>query len=132
AAGQAGRVERPLTRKNETRSFSVDCAPERTCGCVNPIPKHHMEPPYPMSHPPPESPSPARRPRDHALAFGLCAVAAMLLLWPLFTGQILFGGARSDMYIAGYSFRLFGAQTFLETGSIPQWNPYLFGGLPYI
>ncbi len=36
------------------------------------------------------------------------------------------------MFIAGYSFRLFGAQTFLETGAIPQWNPYLFGGLPYI
>lgn len=59
-------------------------------------------------------------------------MAAMLLLWPLLTGQILFGGARSDMFIAGYSFRLFGARTFLEIGAIPQWNPYLFGGLPYI
>ena len=56
----------------------------------------------------------------------------MLLLWPLLTGQILFGGARSDMFIAGYSFRRFGAHAFLETGAIPQWNPYLFGGLPYI
>ena len=36
------------------------------------------------------------------------------------------------MFIAGYSFRLFGAETFKSTGSIPQWNPYLFGGLPYI
>ena len=36
------------------------------------------------------------------------------------------------MFIAGYSFRSFGAETFLKTGSIPQWNPYLFGGLPYI
>ncbi len=36
------------------------------------------------------------------------------------------------MYIAGYSFRFFGAQQFLETGAIPQWNPYLFGGLPFI
>lgn len=76
---------------------------------------------------------PAEPPQGaHALAFALCATAALLLLWPLFTGQILFGGARSDMFIAGYSFRLFGAQTFLETGAIPQWNPYLFGGLPYI
>ena len=56
----------------------------------------------------------------------------MLLLWPLLTGQILFGGPRSDMFIAGYSFRLFGARTLLETGAIPQWNPYLFGGLPYV
>ncbi len=68
----------------------------------------------------------------HLLAFALCTAAALLLLWPLVTGQIMFGGARSDMFIAGYSFRLFGAQTFLETGSIPQWNPYLYGGLPYI
>jgi hypothetical protein len=59
-------------------------------------------------------------------------IAAMLLLWPLLTGRILFGGAESDMYIAGYSFRLFAAEWFTEHGSIPQWNPYLFGGLPYI
>lgn len=71
-------------------------------------------------------------PAPHWLAFGVCLAAALLLLWPLFTGQILFGGARSDMFIAGYSFRLFGAETFTSTGSIPQWNPYLFGGLPYI
>jgi hypothetical protein len=56
----------------------------------------------------------------------------MLLLWPLLTGKILFGGTRSDMFIAGYSFRGFGAEWFRATGSIPQWNPYLFGGLPYI
>ncbi|MDB4915847.1 MAG: hypothetical protein JWM95_3491 [Gemmatimonadetes bacterium] len=68
----------------------------------------------------------------HSLAFAVCATAALLLLWPLLAGQILLGGARSDMFIAGYSFRLFGAQMFLDTGSIPQWNPYLLGGLPYI
>ncbi len=44
----------------------------------------------------------------------------------------MFGGGRSDMFIAGYSFRLFGAETFEATGTIPQWNPFLFGGLPYI
>ena len=68
----------------------------------------------------------------HTLALAACVAAALLLLWPFLTGQILFGGARSDMFIAGYSFRLFGARTFLDTGSIPQWNPFLFGGLPYI
>jgi len=61
-----------------------------------------------------------------------CTLAALTLLWPLLTGQILFGGARSDMFIAGYSFRLFGAEEFKATGSIPQWNPFLFGGLPFI
>ena len=34
--------------------------------------------------------------------------------------------------MAGYSFRLYGAEMFRQTGSIPQWNPYLFGGLPFI
>ncbi len=68
----------------------------------------------------------------HWLALAVCAAAAMLLLWPLLTGQIMFGGGRSDMFIAGYSFRLFGAETFKATGTIPQWNPFLFGGLPYI
>ncbi|MEO5817839.1 MAG: hypothetical protein ABIT20_21395 [Gemmatimonadaceae bacterium] len=66
------------------------------------------------------------------LAAGICTLAALSLLWPLLTGHILFGGDRSDMFIAGYSFRLFGAETFKNTGAIPQWNPYLFSGLPYI
>lgn len=68
----------------------------------------------------------------NVVALALCALAALTLLWPLLTGHILFGGGRSDMFIAGYSFRLFGAESFKETGSIPQWNPYLLGGLPYI
>src|SRR4026209_2170606 len=71
-----------------------------------------------------------RMPRLSAVI--VCTIAALTLLWPLLTGHILFGGERSDMYIAGYSFRLFGAETFKATGSIPQWNPYLLGGLPYI
>ena len=68
----------------------------------------------------------------HLGALAVCTAAALLLLWPLLTGQIMFGGGRSDMFIAGYSFRLFGAEWFKETGAIPQWNPYLFSGLPYI
>ena len=71
-----------------------------------------------------------RWPRVAALA--ICVLAALTLLWPLLGGQILFGGGRSDMFIAGYSFRLFGAEQFRATGAIPQWNPYLFGGLPFI
>ncbi len=41
-------------------------------------------------------------------------------------------GRYSDQYTAGYSFRVFGAEMFRATGSIPEWNPYLFGGLPFI
>jgi hypothetical protein len=72
-------------------------------------------------------------PRHPRLAAALiCTTAAVMLLWPLLSGQILFGGLRSDMFVAGYAFRVFAAETFKHTGSIPQWNPYLFGGLPYI
>jgi hypothetical protein len=70
--------------------------------------------------------------RDHAIALLACIGVSLLLLYPLAQGQMLFGGGRSDMFIAGYAFRKFGAETFLSTGQIPQWNPYLFGGLPYI
>ena len=63
---------------------------------------------------PPPSAGPTRSfALDHTLAFALCLGAAMLLLWPLLTGQMLFGGSRSDMFIAGSSFRWFGAESFL-------------------
>jgi len=61
-----------------------------------------------------------------------CVAAAMLLVWPLLLGRTLFGGAGSDMLGAGYAFRLFGAEEFRATGSIPLWNPYLFGGMPFV
>ena len=64
-----------------------------------------------------------------ALIFTL---AAFTLLWPLLGDKVLLGGMHSDMFIAGYAFRLFGAESFKTTGAIPQWNPYLFGGLPYV
>lgn len=74
----------------------------------------------------------APRAHIHLAALAICTVAAATLLWPLLTGQILFGGQNSDIYLAGYAFRKFGAETYIATGGIPQWNPYLFGGLPYI
>jgi hypothetical protein len=64
-----------------------------------------------------------------ALALGIFVAAALTLCWPMLEGRFLLG---DDQYVAGYSFRLYGAQMFRETGSIPQWNPYLFGGLPFI
>ncbi len=63
-----------------------------------------------------------------AVAF---ALPVLVLCWPIARGYFL-GGVHSDQYVAGYAFRLFGAERFLATGSIPQWNPYLFGGMPFI
>ncbi len=69
-------------------------------------------------------------PRRPALvAGGAFVLAAATVCWPMLLGKYLLG---DDQYIAGYGFRLFGAELFRETGRIPEWNPYLFGGLPYI
>ncbi len=61
-------------------------------------------------------------------------VYAALTLWlgaPALTGQFLIN-IRSDQYLAGYAFREFGAHALRTTGAFPMWNPYIFGGLPYV
>ena len=79
------------------------------------------------------SSEPARvsyEPRRPALvAAAVFVLAAATLCWPMAAGRFLVG---DDQYIAGYGFRLFGAEMFRATGSIPEWNPYLFGGLPFV
>ncbi len=39
---------------------------------------------------------------------------------------------QSDQYIAGYAFRDFAAQSLRAGHGFPQWNPFMFGGLPYV
>ena len=69
--------------------------------------------------------------RPTLIALLVYLVPVAVLFWPLTAGKFL-GGLLSDQYSAGFSFRNFGAEYFLQHGSIPQWNPYLFGGMPYI
>ena len=59
------------------------------------------------------------------------AVAALTLGYPALAGQFLVNTA-SDQYIAGYAFREFAANALRSTGGFPLWNPYLFGGMPYV
>lgn len=63
-----------------------------------------------------------------SLVYGLCTFS---LAWPALTGKFLVN-SHSDQYIAGYAFREFAATTLRATGSFPLWNPYLFGGMPYV
>ena len=65
------------------------------------------------------------------LALLTCVVGTMLLAYPALSGQFLVN-SYSDQYIAGYSFREFGAQVLRATGGFALWNPYLFGGMPYV
>ena len=82
-----------------------------------------------MSHPESVSAAPYEPRRPALLAALVFLLAALTLCWPMLAGRFLIG---DDQYVAGYGFRLFGAEMFRATGRIPEWNPYLFGGLPYI
>ena len=61
----------------------------------------------------------------------LYALSALSLGYPAIAGKFL-AGPNSDQFVAGYAFREFGAAMLRETGGFAQWNPYLFGGMPYI
>ena len=79
---------------------------------------------------PPELPESGFEPRWPALWASLTFVlAALTLCYPMFTGQALLG---DDQLNVGYGFREFGATWFRQHGSIPQWMPYQFGGMPFI
>jgi hypothetical protein len=63
-----------------------------------------------------------------ALTYALCTLA---LAWPALSGGFLVN-PHSDQYIGGFPVRDFAAQALKAGQGIPQWNPYLFGGMPYI
>ena len=69
--------------------------------------------------------------RPSLWAAALYALATFALGFPAFAGQFL-AGQYSDQFVAGYAFREFGASVLKATGGFAQWNPYLFGGMPYI
>ena len=60
----------------------------------------------------------------------LYAVSTLALGYPAIAGKFL-AGEYSDQFIAGFAFREFGASVLKATGGFPQWNPYLFGGMPF-
>jgi len=63
-----------------------------------------------------------------AAVYALCTLS---LAYPVFAGQFLIN-PNSDQYKAGYAFRDFAAQSLRSGHGFPQWDPYLFGGLPYV
>ena len=74
----------------------------------------------------------AYAPRHATLvALALLTVWILILFLPLFTGHFL-GGDSSDQTWTGIPFRQFWADEFRRTGGIPLWNPYMFGGLPFV
>ncbi|MEO8909317.1 MAG: YfhO family protein [Gemmatimonadaceae bacterium] len=87
------------------------------------------------SRPPINSPdTPAHLPEPRfahtwaALVYVLCALS---LAYPALAGKFLVNPG-SDQWKAGYAFREFAAAALRTTGHFPLWNPYLFGGMPYV
>ncbi|MEO8334220.1 MAG: YfhO family protein [bacterium] len=80
-----------------------------------------------------DAPEPAPvAPRFAALWASLTyAVCTLILAWPAVLGGFLVN-PRSDQYIGGFPVRDFAGQALKAGQGIPQWNPYLFGGMPYI
>lgn len=82
----------------------------------------------------PAGPAPTATPAPRAalawaaLVHALCTLA---LGFPALAGKFLVN-PYSDQYIAGYAFREFARAHWEQYGSIPQWNPYLFGGMPFV
>jgi hypothetical protein len=67
--------------------------------------------------------------RPAIIAAVIFALVALTLFLPMLSGKILLG---HDQITAGYSFRSFAAEWFRAKGAIPLWNPYIFGGMPFI
>ncbi len=59
------------------------------------------------------------------------AVATVTLCYPAFGGGFLVS-PYSDQFKGGYAVREFGTAVLKQTGHFPLWNPYLFGGMPYV
>src|SRR5438067_758059 len=62
------------------------------------------------------------------LTYALCTFALGL---PALAGGFLVN-PNSDQFHAGYPFREFAAASLKAGHGFPLWNPYLFGGMPYV
>lgn len=69
----------------------------------------------------------------HATLIALAFLTAwvLVLCLPMLSGKFLVG-PDSDQIWTGVPFRWFGANEWRRTGEVPLWNPYMFGGLPFV
>ena len=78
-----------------------------------------------------KSPDPVAPRFATAWASLVYAVATMLLAYPALGGKFLVN-ILSDQYKIGYAFREYAAASLRSGNGFPKWNPFLFGGMPYI
>src|SRR5690242_3060694 len=69
----------------------------------------------------------------YALAWATLTFLALVLTlgYPALAGKFLVTPV-SDQYIGGFPVRDFAAQSLKAGDGIPLWNPYIFGGMPYV
>ena len=58
------------------------------------------------------------------------ALLIAVIFWPFWQGNLLMSTVSDQ--VDGYSFRSFAAQHFHAVGGFPLWNPYIFGGMPFL
>lgn len=63
-------------------------------------------------------------------AGGCYALVVAAAFWPFWTGHVLFN-QFSDQKL-GYGLRFFAADYFKRFHDFPGWNPYIFGGMPFL
>lgn len=69
--------------------------------------------------------------RPTLAATGLLIGWVAILSLPMLGGKFL-SGPYSDQLATGYAYRAWAAEQVLATGHVPQWNPEIFGGLPFV
>jgi hypothetical protein len=72
--------------------------------------------------------------KDFKIGWGWVLLGLSILVFLLFANTLARGHLieGSDQLLAGYMFKSFAQDAIRTTGQFPLWNPYIFGGLPYI
>ena len=80
-----------------------------------------------------DAPTSAPAAPRHATGWAALLYAGLTLLlgWPALIGRFLVHNI-SDQYIAGFPFREFAAASLRAGDGFPLWNPYQYGGMPYV
>jgi hypothetical protein len=65
------------------------------------------------------------------VALAVFCAGVLILFLPIFQGQFL-GGHSSDQTWTGIPIRQFWVDEVRRAGGIPLWNPFMFGGLPFV
>ena len=69
--------------------------------------------------------------RPHLTALLCTSLFVLLLCAPMFAGKFLIG-PESDSFVGGYAFRAFWTDYVRAHWAVPQWDPYIFSGLPFV